>query len=237
MLKKITLIAALILAPVAASATDLPDYPFIHVSGTGAQYALPDIGELDFEISAHDADPGVARKIVETRVAELRALVESLALADTDVEIRDIRKEMRKADPGHPGELLYDIKCGVHIKVTDLTKWRALVSPMIDMANMDGFMTGFDSSNREKIEAELTAEAIKVARRKAEAIAAGFGKKLGPVSAVSSGELKNLSRAMGLTGIEMRGRNVGRGDYDRNDLLMINIMKMAQSVDVIFRIK
>lgn len=239
MLKKIIAAAALTFVSFAASASQLPDYPFIHTSGNGFVYVAPDVGEIDFEISAHQADPEAARQVVEGRIAEVRALVAGLALPEADVEIRDVRKDIRKGEAGQPGVVLYDIKCGVHIKVSDLSKWKALVSPLISMANIDGFMTGFDVSKREQVETELTGDAIKAARRKAEAIAAGFGRKLGPVSGVSAGDLKNLTRAMGLAATDQQRftRAVGKSEYDRDSLLMINVMRMSQSVDVIFRIK
>lgn len=217
----------------------MPDYPFIHASGNGLVYVAPDVGEVDFEISGQQDDPEAARKMVEGRIAEVRALVAGLGLPEADVEIRDVRKEIRKGDRAQPGVVVYDIKCGVHIKVSDLSKWKSLVAPLIDMPNLDGFMTGFDISKREQVETELTGEAIKAARRKGEAIAAGFGRKLGAVSGVSTGDLKNMTRALGLAAAEpMRfTRPEGRSQYDRDTLLMITLMKMSQSVDVIFRIK
>jgi uncharacterized protein YggE len=238
MLKKIIAAAALVLVPFAVHASQLPDYPFIHASGSGSTYVPPDTGEVDFEVSAHDPEPEAARKVVEARVAEVRALVARLGLADADVEIRDIRKEFRKPDPAQPGVVSYDIRCGVHIKVRDLAKWKELVSPLIDMPNLAGFMIGFDTSRREQVEAELTAQAIKAAQRKGEAIAAGFGRKLGAVNAVSTGELKNLSRAMGLAALDsFRSRSAAATSYDREGLLMISMLTLSQSVDVIFRIK
>lgn len=238
MLKKIILIALLLL-PLAASASDLPDYPFIHVGGNGFSYVMPDVGEIDFEVSAYNSDPEAARQVVEGRIAEIRALVAQLALVNTEVEIRDVRKEIRKPDPAQPGVVLYDIKCGVHIKVADLSKWRELVGPLIAMPNLDAFMGSFDTSKREEVEMDLTSEAIKAAKRKAEGIAAGFGRKLGPVSGVSAGDLKNVSRAMGFAGAEpTRSRNVvARNDREREALLMVEVMKMSRSVDVIYRIK
>jgi uncharacterized protein YggE len=238
MLKKIIAAAALVLVPFAVHASPLPDYPFIHVSGNGSTYFPPDTGEIDFEVSAYDPEPEAARKVVETRAAEVRALVTSLGLADADVEIRDIRKEFRKPEQGQPDALNYDIKCSVHIKVRDLAKWKELVSPLLGMPNLAGFMIGFDTTQREKVEAELTAQAIKTAQRKAEAIAAGFGRKLGPVNAVSTGELKNVSRAMGLAASDpYRSRSAANTSYNRDGMLMIPMVTLAQSVDVIFRIK
>jgi uncharacterized protein YggE len=238
MLKKIIAAAALVLISLAAQASQLPEYPFIHVSGNGWIYVPPDTGEIDFEVSAYDPAPDAARNVVEARVAEVRALVAGLGLADADVDIRDIRKEFRKPDPAQPGVLGYDIKCSVHIKVRDLAKWKELVSPLLNMPNLAGFMIGFDTSRREQVESELTAQAIKAAQRKAEAIAAGFGRKLGPVNAVSTGDLKNMTRAMGLAAADVfRSRSAPATSYDREGLLMITTMTLSQSVDVIFRIK
>jgi uncharacterized protein YggE len=240
-LKKIiaAVLIAAPLAPFAASATDLPDYPFIHTSGSAQRYAIPpDFAEIDFEVSAYNPDPAAAREVVEGRVAEVRALLASLGLPADDFEIRDIRKDMRKADPAQPGVVQYDIKAGVHIKVSDLSKWKALMTPLIAMPNVDGFMTVFDTSKREALETELTADAIKEARRKAEAIAVGLSRKLGPVNAVSTGDLRNVSRAMGLaSGDVARYRAPARNDPDREGLLQIVAMQFAKSVDVIFRFK
>src|SRR5450830_1629525 len=104
--------------------------------------------------------------------------------------------------------------------------------------DIDVFLVGFDTSKREQIESALTAEALANARRKAEAIAAGVGRKLGPASAVSMGDLKNVTRAVGLGGVrEAAYRNPVRADPDREGLLMIVPMKLSQSVDVIYRFK
>lgn len=238
MLKKMFAVAVLALAPFAASASQLPDYPFIHASGTGSTYFPPDVGELDFEVFAFDADPEAARKVVDGRIAELRALVAGLGLPEGDIDVRDVRKEIRKAEPLQPGVVLYDIKCNVHIKVSDLSKWREVVAPLVNMPNLDSFITGFDTTKREQVEAELTAVAIKSAQRKAESIAAGFGRKLGAVSGVSVGDLKNLTRAMGLAVSEpLRSRSASRVMRDREGLFTITVLTLAQSVDVIFRIK
>lgn len=238
MLKNIIAAAVLVVLPFAASASQLPDYPFIHASGNASRYFPPDLGVIDFEVSAYQADPVAARQVVEGRIAEIRALAATVGLPEADVDIRDVRKEIRKADPSQPGVMQYDIKCNVQIKVADLSKWKAVVSPLIDMQNLDGFITGFESSKREQVEAELMALAIKSAQRKAEAIAAGFGRKLGPVSGVSAGDLKNLTRAMGLALADpLRGRAAGRPVVDREALLMITVMPLSQSVDAIFRIK
>lgn len=221
-----------------AGAAEFPDYPFIHTSGTGFVYVAPDVGEIDFEISLFDAEPQVAAQLVEARIAAIRAVLNDAGIAATDIDIRDVRRDIRKADAGQPGVVQYDLKCGVHIKISDLSKWKAVVGPLIVMPNLEGFLIGFDSSRREQIETELTAEALKHARRRADAIASGVGRKLGLASAVSTGDLKNVTRAVGLGGAQnVAYRSPVRGDPAREELLMIVPMKLSQSVDVIYRFK
>jgi uncharacterized protein YggE len=241
MLKRLALVSALTTAVAItnpAGAAEFPDYPFIHTSGSGFAYANPDLGEIDFEISLFDADPQAASQAVEARIAAIRAVLNEASVGATDIDIRDVRRDIRKADPSQPGVVQYDLKCGVHIKIVDLAKWKAVVGPLLAMPNLDGFMVGFDSTRREQIEAELTAEALKTARRRAEGIANGVGRKLGAVSAVSTGELKNVTRAVGLGGAQnVAYRSPVRADPAREQMLMIIPMKMSQSVDVIYRFK
>ena len=235
MYKKILISSLLALSPFSVGAVDLPAYPFIHVDGTGMIAIMPDMGEIDFEIAARDADPALAMNVVASRVEEVRALMKEAGVEDDSLEVRDMRKDISKADPM---VVVYEIRAGVKVKVKDLSKWKAIVAPLLDKPNLDGFMTVFDSSERAKVEIALMGEAIRQARRKAEGIAAGFGRKVGAVTGVSSGELKNLTRAMNLSPADFNQRGDRRQTPpDRGDLLMVTMLKLAQPVDVIFRIK
>lgn len=232
MFQKIVLASLLALLPFGAGAAELPSYPFIHVSAMGTVAVMPDVGEIDFEITARDADPALAVQVVAARAGEVRALMREAGVADDSVDIRDMRKDLDQS------AMVYVIRCGVKVRVADLSKWKAIVAPLLDKPNLDGFMTMFDTSERAKVEAELMAEAIRQARRKADAIAAGFGRKVGAVSGVSNSELKNMTRAMNLAPSDYYQRGgERRGESDRTELLMVNLLKLAQPVDVLFRIK
>ena len=238
MLKIIVLIAALGAVPFSARASQLPAYPFVHASGSGATYVRPDIGAIDFEIVANDTDPAAARAVVESRIAQIRTLAEGLGIPASDVEIRDVRKNIQKGSDTGPGTAVYELRSGAQIKVADLSRWATLVGPLIDMPNLDGFATSFDTTEREKVEADLLAQAMDAARRKALAMAKGAGMKLGAVTAVTNGDLKNLTRAMGLAPNDMRYSGSGsRAAEGRKGLLAIDIIKLAQPVDMIFRLK
>ncbi len=246
MLKKFVLALALLpsLSPFAVRAADLPAYPFIHVSGEGFAMVAPDMGEIDFDVSAFDADPAAAVAVIQARVEEIRALlVEHSGPPGGDgaagMEVHDMRKEMRKsANPDPSAAPEYDISSSVHIVVRDLSKWRPIMQALLEKANIDHMSTTFGKSDRLKLEQELTAAAIQDALRRAEGMAAGFGKKVGPVAAISSGQLRNLTKAVGLMptdtyNAERRTQDAG-GD---KDFLSITVLRWTQTVDMIYRIK
>jgi uncharacterized protein YggE len=237
-MQKIILASLLALLPLSGGAAELPAYPFIHVSGVGNAVVIPDVGTVEFEIAAQDSDPAVALQTVQARIDDIRALMQQFGLPEADLEMRDIRRDIKKTD--QPGTPMYDLRSSVKITVRNLASWKMLVQPLLDKPNLDGFMTGFDTSERAKIEIELMGEALRMARSKADGVAAGLGRKVGAVSGVSTGELKNLTRAMNLSPTEFnnyRGNQERRAPADRAELVTVTSLKLQQPVDVIFRIK
>lgn len=232
-----TLALAVALLPFCAHASNLPDYPFIHAGGEGYVMVVPDLGEIDFDISAYDPDPAAAVAVVAARVAEVRAV-----LADGEgaaATVRDPRKEMRKSSNPDPAATPdYDIRSSVHVVVRDLGKWRPIMQALLAMPNIDRMATTFGKADRVGAEQELTAAAVSDARRRADAMAAGFGRKVGAVTAISSGQLRNLTGAVGLMPGDVYKAHAGIAPpADDKDFLAIDVLKWSQTVDMIFRIK
>lgn len=233
MLKKPILLLAFLFVPLVASASQLPEYPFIHIAGSSVQFVTADLGELDFEVVAADVDPAKARATVEERLAQIQALVQEQGLPAEDVMVRDTRQNIKE------GSQVYTVRCSIHLNVRDLSKWQALAGGLLGMENLDNFATEFSPADKQKVEMELTNEAIKDARKHAEAMAAGFGRKLGPVTGVTTGSLKNLTNAMGLypTDFLNRSRGANPKRLEKAEIAGITALRFAVSVDVIFRIK
>jgi uncharacterized protein YggE len=230
MFKPLVVVLALALLPSAGQASSLPDYPFIHTAGEGFAMIAPDMGEIDFDITAFNADPAAAAATVAERAAQVQALMVD---SESTATLRDTRKEMRTAEAD------YAIRSSVHIVVRNLGNWRPLMQALLALPNVDHMSTTFGRTDREKVEQELTANAVKDALRRAEAMAAGFGKKVGAVSAISSGQLRNLTNAVGLMPGDLyyrSNRTVDAAPADK-DFLAIEALRWSQTVDVIFRIK
>lgn len=235
MLKRLCLALAIATLPLAASASPLPAYPFVHVSADASVYRVPDIGAIDFEILVANVDPQLARTTVETRLAEVRALLQAQGVPLEDMETRDVRKEQKKDGP--PEAPVYELRSSVHINMRDLSKWASVVGPLLDMPNLGSFATSFDSSLRDEVEAELMANALREARRRAEIIARGARRKLGPVTAVTPAGVKNLGYTMGLVRDDFSSRRASGANVARSEFLSIEALKLAQPIDVVFKLE
>ncbi len=241
MFKNFLLAGAMALAALPACASQLPDYPFIHAKGSAFVFTMPDIGEIDFEIHAEDVAPEAVTATVQARIAEVQQLMGEQGVAPDDLDVRSLQKTMQKSEKD--GADTYIVKCAVHIVVHDLSKWHDIMLPLLNKPNIDVLEANFSSSERAKMTQDLMTAAVKDAQANAEAMAAGFGKHVGAVSAISSGELKNLSTSIGLVpgdfyfNAKEKSAGESRKPENRDDLLRIVALKMNQSVDVIFRIK
>jgi len=229
-----------------AGASPVPDYPFVHVVGSAFSAVPPDIAALDFEIVVVDADPAAAKTLLETRIGEVRALMQQLDMAAEDAVVREVRQTMRKDEPpkgqaAGAAAPLYELRCDVKVEVRNVGNWAALAGGLFGKPNLDGFASGFDLSTMEQVNDELVTRAIQDARRRAEVIAAASGRRLGAVTAVTPEAIKNLSTAMGLQRDEFRTeRRTGSGvrqGVEREQLMMIPALKLNQPVDVIFRLE
>lgn len=237
MLRKFAAALALGVVTLNASAADLPAYPFIHVDGSAEVRVNPNVGEFDVEISTMDTDPQAAWKTIEARLEEIRSVLAQHGIAPEDYLVQDIARRVRKGDAAVPGVApVIETTAAVHVTVRDLAKWAAIVSPLAQMQNVAAFGVVFSHTDRDKIEAELMADALADARRKATLIARGVGRKLGQASGVATSPLKNMSNSFGLATDYPFGR-AARPAPDSVDYALVASIRLAQNVDVIFRLQ
>jgi uncharacterized protein YggE len=239
-----TAVLVLLLASGGAGASSVPDYPFVHVTGSSFLAVVPDLASLDFEVVAADADPAAARAVLEARMGEVRDLTRQLGIVDDDVAVREVRQDVRKDERAANGGPLYELRCDVRVNVRNVANWAALAGGLLGKPNLDGFATGFDRTDMDTIHDGLVTQAIQDARRQADVMAAAGGKRVGGLMGATPEALKNLSTAMGLERGELRelrrdgGTSTTRtSDVDREQLLAVPALKLRQPVDVIFRLE
>jgi uncharacterized protein YggE len=237
MLKPLALVTALagsLALPAAAQASPLPAYPFVHVSADATRYTTPNIGALDFIVAAAEADPAQARATVETRIAEVRALLQEQGIPLEDMETRDVRREPGRNAAAEP--TAQELRVSVHLIVRDLSKWQGVVAPLLDKPNLVDFATSFDIVERDQFEADLMADALRDARRRAEIIAKGVKRKLGAVTAVTPAGVKNVGATIGLVRADVSFTRVKASNVQARNFLSVDAIKLVQPVDVVFRL-
>jgi uncharacterized protein YggE len=219
-------------------ASQLPDYPFIHVVGNADVYVQPDIGQISFDITVSNEQAEPATQQAAAINAEIVTLLEQLQIPLSDLTIYEIQKKMRtiEAIDGKPASVIYDIKQGMQIDVHDLSKWELLTTPLLGKDNLANFDAVFDYTKRSKIKDDLIQEAVNNAKHSGTTIAESFGKHLGAVAAVSSGRLMNLGAELNLVSNPYFNDAPQRENSFRN-FSSPTAIKIMQSVDVIFKIK
>ncbi|ELX13739.1 hypothetical protein Jab_1c23770 [Janthinobacterium sp. HH01] len=215
------------------TAAEFPDYHFVHTSGEAFMYVAPDNSEIVFDLRATDPSAELAFSRVNGRIAELQALMAAQSLPDA-LSVGDVKREQLAAKDGNPE--LVQMKCSVRIKVDDLSKWKAVIAPVLNMPDVDKLSVFFDTTKREDIDNQLLEEASKSARKRADVIARSFGRQITTASAITDGQLRNLTLSIGLVTSNGATNRVKRLE-PAADLTGITVMKFAKSVDVVFRTK
>ena len=231
--------AALLLAATAlpGMAADLPNHPFIHVGATADQYIMPDVGEIDIDIVSLDPDADAAWKLVNERLEASRALFAQHGVALDDVFVQDIVRRPRKVEVLPEGQPVpMETRVSMHVTVRDLGQWTPIMRTLLVTKDIESLSVSFNRSDREKVESSLLQQAIASARVKAQDIARGVGARLGQASGVSIAPLKNLSNAMGMASDSNARSSGGRRTGPKADMALVQAMRLAQSVDVIYRI-
>jgi len=230
------LLAASAIPAVPGMAADLPNHPFIHVNATADQYIMPDVGEIDIDIVSLEPDADAAWKLVNERLEASRALFAQHGVTPEDVFVQDIVRRPRKIEVLPEGQPMpMETRVSMHITVRDISQWTPIMRALIVTKDIESLTVAFNRSDREQVESELLQQAIGMAKKKAQDIARGIGGKLGPATGVSIAPLKNLSNAMGMAS-DSNARSGSQRTPKRADMALVQSMRLAQGVDVIYRI-
>lgn len=233
----VLLLASTALVAPSGLAADLPNHPFIHVSGSADQYLMPDVGEIDIDIVSLEPDADAAWKLVNEKLEASRALFAQHGIAPDDVFVQDIVRRPRKVEVLPVGQPMpMETRVSMHVTVRDLGQWTPLMRTLLVMKDIESLSVTFNRSDRAKVESDLLQQAIAQTKLKAQDIARAIGSKLGAATGVSIGPLKNLSNAMGMASDSNAHSGGGRRNRPQADMALVQAMRLAQVVDVIYRI-
>lgn len=229
------------------SASPLPDYPFVTAVGKAQTWLAPDVGEIQFDAVAQHPDAAQALTAMEKISAELGAAWSQRGIGPTDIEAFDLSQKTLPLNPAKDGDpaAAYVIARHFKVRVRDLALWPELLAPLLGRDGIDNLRVAFDRGDREQIEAKLAFAAARDARDTAGALAAAFGRKPGPVVAISQAPLDRLGAPFGFGALDNRGRDAGTPTPPADTgpgpgpstTAVPTAIPFAQAVNAVFRLK
>jgi uncharacterized protein YggE len=189
------------LVAVPGGASELPDYPFIFVTGYATQSVAPDLARVSLTVRARNASSAAATEIVGTRSQQVLDLLLANQIASADIDAHEVSKSaiFEPDSNGASGTarrahvVRYDVSRSFTFVLHELGTWPQLGTKLLQMDNVEDIDGRFDRTDRKVIESELTTAAAQDARQRAESMAAAFGQHRGPVQAISRESLRELN--------------------------------------------
>ena len=184
----LTLLIFFLLLAYEATASDLPEFPFVYATGEAEAEVAPDTARMTFRVSAFEKKPERALVVVEERSRELVPLFTKYSVDKKDVEAFELNKNtVRRTRNETELEILgYETERTFLVTFRNLEKYNSLVATLFALKNVSDIRTEFDSSKRRTVEAELVGRASAKAREQAEVLARGFGHSTLSVFAVTT---------------------------------------------------
>ncbi len=158
----------------------------ISVSGTVDAQAAPDQIVWSIHLSDFNPDLQQAKAENDARIAAVLALRKKLDIAEGDIETGylNIRRIYERGDYGQQGAFKhFSVSRLVTIRQRDLKRFDEYLDTLVASSDMEVDFR-FESSRIHEVRAEARLEALKVARQKAEAMAAALGEELGQVQSI-----------------------------------------------------
>lgn len=234
-------ILAVALGPQFSMSSDIPDFPFIFVTGQAETEVPPDIATVTFAIEAFDEDPDKALSVVQERTAELTTGLSSYHIERKDLVAFEITKETVREmkDYVRLRILGYEVSRRISVTVRYLDKYDAFMTRLLSLRNVAKVRTQCDTTKRKVLEVDLLTKAAQKAREQADLLAKSFGREISAVQAISPD-----SRGFGNLGAEfgMRGGYYGvEGQVFeaalKEKIFLPSTIKLQKAVNAIFRLK
>ena len=194
------LTALALCAALGAQASPLPEYPFVTASGKAQVWLAPDIGELQFDLGAQSPSSEDAAAELEALATTVLAALAERGIPEADIECFDLAKKTTQLSrPTASGiTQTYSLARHFRVQVRDLAQWQPLVASLVGLDHVENMSVSFDRTDRDRVNTKLMAEAAQDAHGNGALLAESFGRKLGPVQAITRAPLDKLAAPFGL---------------------------------------
>lgn len=236
--------AGLFLGTSVAFAAEIPDYPFIFVTGKADIETPPDIAVCSLTLRARDPDSATAASIVEDRLTSVLATLKANHIDSKDIESSSIEKQvLTNDDDGKERAVIkgYDVWRNVRFTARQLKSVAPVEMSLVRSPNITNISCQFDRTDRVAIDADLLSKALHSAREEADKLAGPVGRHVAAAVAVSRAPFDSIPGSFGLGGgyaeriDRMFKRSTGDNDLRGDELLVPASIHKSVSVNVLFK--
>jgi len=234
------LLLALILVPLLAAASPLPDFPFVYIYGIASRDVAPDKATITFRVKSYDTQADRAYRKQSEIADALLAFTAKLGLPNEDIVAQPIEKDAvrREDEKGKELEIIgYDCVRSVRIQLKDLGRFPPLIEFLYSQSNVEGISVAFESKDEAIILRDLTSDACDAARDNAARLAKGFQRKLGNIRAISESGFSGIGGAFGFRGESEAGYMASSALSKRDFRIIPSTISFHKGVYAIFAIE
>jgi len=249
-MKNLFLIMVLCIAN-CAFASEILNFPYLVASGSAEIKVAPDSAKISFSVTEFSKDAKEAGIKVFKQGQAVLAIAKELGIPKEQVTSSEYTKRTKRKRDDHYNDLDilgYDVSQDYVIEIKKIEQYTLLADQLLKLGNIENIRTSFDVSNRQAIESDLTKQATKDARKKANDLADGMGVKIISVHALSQDF--SLSAYQAIFGVrEYQGANMSPPEFvappaldfvpdsAASNMFVPKTIEISKSVNVVFKIK
>ncbi|MDX3774898.1 SIMPL domain-containing protein [Chromatiaceae bacterium AAb-1] len=237
---KLTMLIAplLLLASATLSASPLPDFPFINVTGEARMEVEPDKANIQFTVRSTAATADAATSTVYQQGRELLAFLNEQGITEQDIDASQINKDALYKDYNDRSITGYEATQPIRVTLNSLQAYADVMDYLFRQQHIFSIRSSFDTSKREQFEQELTIKAGAHATSQATNLAKALGVKLGAVQGISeAGGFNTLHNEFGFADSAVSFGALRKSSAESSSLVLPRHINLQRSVNVIYRIK
>ncbi len=237
-----TLLAAavILLAPL-SYANDLPDFPFVSVTGSADREVPPNFADITLQTFVYDVSSDKAVEDNNRAMEQVFKLLRSFNIDQDTVSATDINKRERRVR-GERREYLeivgYEVSRRLSFQLSDLSRYAELANGLNAIDFVTEVNGRFDTSERATIERALQAEASQSSRQSADHLAESLGVSIDSVYGISKDRNFHYGTArFAYYDQSVSALHAPRDNPNRMVLLVPKTIELSQQVSVLYRLK
>lgn len=223
------------------SASTLPDFPFVTVTGESSRSVSPDKAIMRFSLITFHKRAEVAKKQLDDASFNTVKTLLSFDIKKDDIVSYEVNKRVKRKrgkDYNDLDILGYEFTQSFEIALNHLDSYSELSHSLLKAEHVQGISSQFDYSKRDDVEVELIREAASQAKQKAENMAAGLGVSIGSVFAFNdSGSFNSFFASFGLSEHQALAQTRFRSAPPSSQLFIPQNIEIKKSINVIYKIE